>query len=137
MGRVPTRLGTGVVVGVDGVLLRVLPEADSDSQELAEWADDLLVELAEVDEASVAPLSADTAPDGAKGLGVLAGQLLAQVTTISGLRAVVSAVRAWAARRQRTVEISIGGDVLKMSGVSSQQQEKIIDAWTVRHATIG
>ena len=119
----------GPGVDVTGLLVRVLPEADSDTQELAEGTDDLLIELAEVDEASVALLTPDTAPEGAKGLGVLVGQLLAQVTTVSGLRAVVSAVQAWASRRNRTVEISIDGDVLKMAGVSTQQQEKIIDAW--------
>jgi hypothetical protein len=117
------------------MLVRVLPAADSDIEELAEWADDLLVELAGVDEASVAPLTPDSAPEGSKGLGVLVGQLLAQVSTLAGLRAIVAAVQAWAARRHRTVEINIDGDVLEMSGVSSQQQEKIIDAWIARLAT--
>jgi hypothetical protein len=31
------------------------------------------------------------------------------------------------------VEISIGGDVLKVTGVTSQQGE-LIDAWLARHA---
>jgi hypothetical protein len=32
------------------------------------------------------------------------------------------------------VELSIGGDVLKVTGATSQQQEKIIDGWLARHA---
>jgi hypothetical protein len=49
-----------------------------------------------VDEASVAPLT----PERWKGLGVLAGQLLVQVSTLSNrLRAIVSVVRAWTARQ--------------------------------------
>jgi hypothetical protein len=32
------------------------------------------------------------------------------------------------------VEVNIGGDVLKVTGVTSQQQGEIIDAWLARHA---
>jgi hypothetical protein len=119
------------------MVLRVLPEVDSDTEELAEWADQLLTELTEVDETSVVPLTADTAPEGAKGLEFLAGQLVARFATVEGLRALIAAMRGWAARRDRSVEISIGGDILKMTGISSQQQEKIIDAWITRHAPTG
>jgi hypothetical protein len=31
------------------------------------------------------------------------------------------------------VEVSIGGDTLKVTGATSQQQETIIDAWLARH----
>ena len=68
---------------------------------------------------------------------MLAGGLLAQFGTLDGLRAVVAAVRGWASRTGRTVEVSIDGDVLKVTGVTSQQQEKIIDAWLARHAPGG
>jgi hypothetical protein len=32
------------------------------------------------------------------------------------------------------VEIAYAGDVLKVTGVTAAQQEKIIDAWLARHA---
>jgi hypothetical protein len=35
------------------------------------------------------------------------------------------------------VEVSIDGDVLKLTGATSQQQEKIVDAWLARHAAGG
>ena len=79
-------------------------------------------------------VTADAAPVGAKGLGTAAGWLVAQVGTLDGLRAAVAAVRGWARRTGRTVEVSIGGDVLKVTGVTSQQQGEIIDAWLARHA---
>ena len=122
---------------VDELVLQVLPVADSDAEELADLAERLRAELLGVDTASVAPLTAKSAPAGAKGLGALAGWLAVQFGTLDGLRAVVAAVRGWTARTGRTVEVSIGGDALKVTGVTSQQQEKIIDAWLARHASGG
>ena len=73
------------------LILQVLPAADSDAEELADLAGELHAELLDVDAASVAPLTAEAAPEGAKGLGMLAGWLLAQFGTLDGLRAVVAA----------------------------------------------
>ena len=117
---------------VDRLILQVLPVADSDAEELADLAGELHAELLGVDEASVALLTAGASPAGAKGLGVLA-----QFGTLDGLRAVVAVVRGWASRAGRTVEVTIGGDVLKVTGVTTQQQEKIIDTWLARHAAGG
>jgi len=35
------------------------------------------------------------------------------------------------------VEVSIGGDALKVTAVTSQQQREIIGAWLARHAPAG
>lgn len=117
------------------LILHVLPGQDSDAQELADLADQLRGELLDLDLASVAPLTADEVPEGAKGIGPLAGWLVTQFATLDGLRAVMAAVRAWASRTQRTVEISVGGDVLKVTAATAEQQEEIIDAWLARHGT--
>ena len=122
---------------VDRLILQVLPVADSDAEELADLTGELNAELLGMDGASVALLTAEASPDGAKGLGTLAGGLLAQFGTLDGLRAVVAVVRRWASRTGRIVEVSIGGDVLKVTGVTMQQQEKIIDVWIARHALGG
>ena len=74
---------------------------------------------------------------GPKGSGTLTGWLVAQFGTLDGLRALVAALRGFASRTGRTVEVSIGGDALKVTGATSQQQEKIIDAWLARHAPGG
>ena len=118
----------------DKLILQVLPAADSDAEELADLAGELHAELLGVDAVSVDPLSAEGAPEGAKGLETLAGWLIAQVGTLDGLRATVAAIRGWASRTGRTVEVNIGGDVLKVTGATSQQQGEIIDAWLARHA---
>ena len=122
---------------VDGLIVQVLPVADSDAEELTDLAGQLYAELLGVDAASVAPLTAEAAPEGAKGLGTLAGWLAVQFGTLDGLRALVAAVGGFASRTGRTVEVSIGGDHLKVTGVTSQQQGEIIDTWLARHAPVG
>jgi len=119
------------VADTDELIVQVLPVVDSDTEELADLAGRLLAELLGVGEA---PLIAKAAPEGAKGLGDLAGRLLVRFGTPDGLRAVMAAVRGWTSRTGRTVEVSIGGDVLKVTGVTSQQQREIIDAWLAHHA---
>jgi hypothetical protein len=121
----------------DTLIVQVLPAADSDAEELAELAAGLRAELLGVDEVSVAPYAAGAPPAGAKGLGMLAGWLVTQFGTLDGLRAAVAAVRGWAGRTGRIVEVSIDRDVLKLTGATSQQQEKIVDAWLARHAAGG
>ena len=122
---------------VDGLILQVLPVADSDVEELADLAAELHAELLGVDGASVAPVPAEAAPAGAKGLGDVAGWLVAQFGTLDGLRALVAAVRGFSSRTGRTVEVSIGGDALRVTGVTSQQQREIIDVWLARHGPGG
>jgi hypothetical protein len=123
------------VADVDDLIVQVLPTADSDAEELADLAGGLHVELLGVDAASVAPLTAEAAPEGAKGLdGTLAGWLLVQFGTPDGLRAVMTVLREWTSRTGRTVEVSIGRDKLKVTGVTARQQDQIIDSWLARHA---
>ena len=121
----------------DRLIVQVLPAADSDAEELADLAGGLRAELLDLDEVLVTPYAAEAAPAGAKGLGTLAGWLVTQLGSLDGLRAAVAVVRGWVGRTGRTVEVSIDGDVLKLTGATSQQQEKIVDAWLARHAPGG
>jgi hypothetical protein len=121
----------------DRLIVQVLPAADSDAEELADLAGGLRAELLDLDEVLVTPYAAEAAPAGAKGLGTLAGWLVTQFGSLDGLRAAVAVVRGWVGRTGRTVEVSIDGDVLKLTGATSQQQEKIVDAWLARHAPGG
>ena len=104
------------------------------ADEDAELAVLLRSELLDLDVASVDWAESDSAPEDAKGVAGLAKALIVKLASSGALRAVVNAVRNWAARSNRTVEVSLGGDVLKLTGVTSAQQEKIIDAWIARHA---
>jgi hypothetical protein len=122
------------VASLDGLTLQVKPVPGGDLDELMEVTGRLREELLDLDVDAVDPVSEETAPEHAKGLGSLAGWLVVQLGTVGGLRAVVDVVRGWAARTNRVVEVSWGGEVLKVTGVTSAQQEKIIDAWLARNA---
>jgi hypothetical protein len=117
------------------LILQVLPGQESDAEELADLGDRLRAELLEYDVSSVEPLPAEEAPPGAKGIGQVAGWLVAQFGTLDALRAVINGVRAWAARTQRTVEITMDGETLKIGAATTQQQQELIDAWLARHGT--
>ena len=120
-----------------GLVMQVVPVTDSDAEELADLAGQLHAELLGVDDASIGPLPAGSVPEGAKGLGDVAGWLVAQFGTLDGLRDLVAAVRGFASRTGRTVEVSIGGDPIKVTGATSQQQQQLIDAWLARHGPGG
>jgi len=45
----------------------------------------------------------------------------------------VKAVGSWTTRTGRTVEVSVDGDVLKLTGASREQQDRVIEAWIARH----
>jgi hypothetical protein len=116
------------------VTLEVQQVPDGDTDALVELTGLLRAELLELDVDSVEPVEAGSGPGQAKGLAVLAGWLAVQLGSVERLRALLGAVFAWAGRTHREVEVSYGGDVLKVSGVSAEQQERIIDAWLARHA---
>jgi hypothetical protein len=119
---------------VYGLTLQVLSASDDDLDELVKFTDRLQSELLELDVLDAGPVDESTAPDQAKGLATVTGWLVVHLGSLSGLRAVVTAVRDWAARNNREVELTIDGDTLRATRISAAQQEKVIDAWLARHA---
>jgi hypothetical protein len=127
--------GGGSMPRVEGLQVRVVPAPDGDTAELVELTGVLRAELLDLDVDSV-DLPGDDAPPGqAKGVATVLGWLTVQLSAAEGLRAVVSAVRGWAARTNRAVEVRVGGDVLKLTGVTAEQQDRIIDGWLARHTS--
>lgn len=122
------------MAGVADLLVQVQPVGDDDVGELLDLTSMLRSELLALDVSDVRPLEAAAAPEGAKGLGAIAGWLAVQLGSIEGVRATVDLIRGWVGRTHREVEVRIGDDVLKVSGATSAEQEKIIDAWLARHA---
>lgn len=114
--------------------LRVLTpaEADEDSAEAQVWTERLSAELACLDDARVEQV-AEEAPEGSKGIGATAGALLVRVANLQAFKALVGAVHSWTTRTGRTVEVSFDGDVLKLTGASREQQDRVIEAWIARH----
>jgi hypothetical protein len=114
------------------------PEVDD--EQAFDLAQRLRGELLELDLDAVEPLSAGAAPEGAKAIEALAigGLLIKGVLNSSLLRSVVTVTTAWLGRQQaRSVKLTLGGDTLELTGVSSEEQSRLVDQWIAHHAVDG
>lgn len=127
----------GAADGVPGmtgdVVLRVQPASDGDDAELADLTQRLRSRLLDLDVDAVDPVADTSLTEGAKGLETLVGWLAVRLGK-EALRQVIGEVIEWATRTNHTVEISYQGDSLKVSGVTSAQQERLINDFLDRHA---
>jgi hypothetical protein len=116
--------------------LETLP--DTDSEELAALVQRLRAELVDLDVDRVEPLPAGEAPEGAKGVELLAlGGLVVQFVLQSDvLTSIVDGVRSWLQRHSaRSVKLTLDGDSLEVTGVSSEEQDRLVELWIARNAT--
>jgi hypothetical protein len=115
--------------------------SDYDAEELLELTQGLRSELLELDVDAVGIRSDGEAPDGAKGGAELLafGGLAIQFALKSPiLRSVVDATVAWLGRQQaRSVKLTLDGDTLEVTGVSSDEQNQLIEQWVARHVDDG
>lgn len=118
---------------VNQLVLQVQQLPDGDDEELSELTQQLRAQLLELDVDSVDLVAGTSAPGGAKGLETFIGWLAVRFGK-EGLRTVIAAVAGWAARTRHDVEMTWDGDTLKVSGVTSAQQERIINDFLARHA---
>jgi hypothetical protein len=117
--------------------LRVEGEAGVDAQELDEVTRRLRQQLLELDVRSVGPVQAGRPPPGARSADVMmVGSLLVTLTRSPDLlKTLVGVVQGWLAGQHACgVELQIGGDTLKVSGLSSAEQRRLIDLFVERHA---
>jgi hypothetical protein len=129
------------VAGAQAQLAAVVDAGpDSDAEELAELTRRLRGQLLELDVDTVEPATGGEAPAGSKGVELLAiGGLVIQFAMKSEvLRSVVDATTGWLGRQQgRSVKLTLGGDTLEVTGVSSDEQRRLVDLWVARHADDG
>ena len=81
-------------------------------------------------------MSAGPAPDDARAIEALVlGALIVKVgRTSESLTTLVRTVRGWLGDGERKVRIELDGDVLEVSGVSTEERQRLVDAWIERHA---
>ena len=111
---------------------------DTDAEELAQLAGRLRAELLDLDVDAVRRPMRGEAPPDAKGAGLLAaGELVVGlVASPEVLASIIDGIRSWLGRnRARSVKLTLDGDALEVSGVSSAEQGRLIDLWVSRHAT--
>jgi hypothetical protein len=113
---------------------------DHDAEELFELTQGLRGELLELDVDSVGLGTGGEAPSGAKGAELLSlgGLAIEFALKSSVLKSVVDATAAWLGRQQaRSVKLTLDGDTLELTGVSSDQQSQLVEEWIARHADDG
>ena len=128
-----------MAVGQAELSVELQAESDTDAEELTQITGRLRAELLDLDVDTVRQPVLGEAPEDAKGAGLLAaGQLVVGlVATPEVLASIIGTVRSWLGRnRGRSVKLTLGGDALEVSGVSSAEQERLIDLWVSRHATV-
>jgi hypothetical protein len=129
-----------MAVGVAELSVELQAGPDTDAEELGPLAGRLGAELLDLDVDSVRQPVREEAPGDAKGAGLLAaGELVVGlVASPEVLASLIDTVRSWLGRnRARSVRLTLDGDALEVSGVSSAEQDRLIDLWISRHGTGG
>lgn len=111
------------------------PGADED--ELERLARSLRAELVELDVDAVEPAVAGPAPEDARAVeALMLGALVVRLGRNSeALSSLVRSVRGWLGDGDRKVRIELDGDVLELTGTSTEERQRLVDAWIDRHAT--
>jgi len=112
------------------------PNRDIDAEEMAQLTIRLRHQLLDLDVIAVKPTGTGEVPVNAKGVDLLAfGGLLVQFADSNILRSLVDTVRSWLGRKQnRSITLTLDGDSLELTSVSSAEQQRLIDLWVNRHA---
>lgn len=119
--------------------IEVGADPDSDAEELNEATLDLRRELLELDVGQVARPAGDSPPPGARAAdaGVLGALLVTATPEL--VTAVVNTVASWIQRRLnrgvKSVKVEIDGDSIEVTGVSKEEQRRLIEAFLARHGT--
>jgi hypothetical protein len=120
------------------LVVELQPGSDVDTEELAEFTSRLRAELLELDVGVTALAPADEVPAGAKGPELLAvgGMLVHFVLQSDVLASIVRGVQSWLHRQRAcSVKLTLDGDALEVTGVSSTEQDRLIALWVARHAS--
>lgn len=115
------------------ILVHVVPDVGDERLALDELAQSLTAEIREHDVASVGPVESADIPSDAKGISIVAGWIAAQIS-FRNLAGFVRSLADWAVRNNRDVEISYGGESIKVTKATSAQQERLINEWLERHS---
>jgi hypothetical protein len=118
------------------VILDIEAGPDADQEEVAELALRLREDLREVDLESVALASGGERPTGAKSGDVMAwGTLVVAIASSGAMTALITAVSTWIRRQpSASVRVKIGEDELELTGASSDDQRRLIEAWLARRS---
>jgi len=119
------------------VIIRI-DSASDDDEEIDRTTRQLREELSDLNIDSVGLVKTGSAPKGSKaGEDIIAwGSLLVSLAASGGvLPSLIGTVQSWLSRRENAkISMEIDGDKLEVSGVSSEEQNRLIDIWVKRHS---
>lgn len=121
------------------LLLNLKAGPETDTEELAELTQKLWEELAELDVETVDFVETGEVPIKAKsGDSFTWGALLLTLAASGGvLTTIINVLQAWLARHdEHSLTLEIEGDKLHVTGISSEEQQRLINAWLTRHQDI-
>jgi hypothetical protein len=124
-------------VAAERLSLRVVLSAgdDAGAEEQDELTRALRDDLLELDVQDVERPADAVAPEGARAGEVIALSTLLVTLGEGALGIVTSAIGRWVARRGgRSVTLELDGDRIELSGVSEEDQRRLIDTFVARHA---
>lgn len=116
----------------DVMVLQVFADRNEDAEELGDLTAMLREELLELDVAAVEAIPQDQPPENAKGVVAAVGGWLAVHLGPAALKTVLNVITEWGMRNQRTVEISLNGNTLKLTGASADVQSRMIEEYFAR-----
>jgi hypothetical protein len=134
---VATLVGERMVDQLVQLTLDPGPGAGASVEELEELTAHLRRELLELDVHSVERVRTDEAPAGTRAVDMMAlGALVVSLTNSPDLlKALVGTVQAWVARDQdRSIKLELDGDTLEVTGLSSGEQQRLVEQWIARHS---
>ena len=109
---------------------------EADDEELERLTQQLRRELLEMDVEAVDLVREGEAPSKAKaGDAITWGSLLLTLAASGGvLTTLIQVLQSWLTRHeQRSLTLEIDNDRLEITGISSKEQERLIEAWLSRH----
>jgi hypothetical protein len=118
------------------LILYVYPDSEVSSEELAESTMDLREEILELDIEQVDFVSSEGVPPQSKGDPSFTwGTLLLTLAASGGvLTVLINLLKEWLTRHERRrVMLEMNGDKLEVTGVSSEEQQRLIDKWLIRN----
>jgi len=119
------------------LVVRVDAGPGADHVELAELAFRLRDDVEQLDDASVKLAPGEAPEPGAKSADAIEwGTLVVSLVTTGALTAFITTVNDWVSRQRGDVTVKVGDDQLVLTGASSADQRRLIDAWLARQVPV-
>ncbi|WP_232660850.1 effector-associated constant component EACC1 [Pseudonocardia sp. TRM90224] len=117
--------------------MRLQPQDDLEDEERERLARQLGAELRELDIDSLTALGDRRAPAGAKGDPFTWGEWLITLSAGGGVfTTILATLLGWLGRNRagHTVKVTIDGDTLELTGATSEEQQRMVEAFVQRHS---